>query len=144
MLKYKNKANKKKYSKPSSYCVSFLRKSKLDYFGNLNERNINDSKIFWKTIKPFLSDKVTSTNKITLTDKEQIIVGNYNTDKVSFLTLPITLTSLSDPVLKPSHYTRDRKGMQQTPKIPFSISKINREEILREFHIGNFQSMPIY
>ena len=116
----------------------------MDYFGNLNKRNINDSKIFWKTIKPFLSDKVTSTNKITLTDKKEIFVGNYNADKVSFLTLPITLTSLSDPVLKPSHYTRDRKVMQQTPKIPFSIWKINREEILREFHVGNFQSMPRY
>ena len=35
-----------------------------DYFGNLNDKNINDNKTFWKTIKPFLSDKVTSTNKM--------------------------------------------------------------------------------
>ena len=71
--------NKKKYSKQRNYCVSLLRKSKSDYFGNLNEKNINDNKTFSKTIKPFLSDRVRSTNKMTLIDKEQIIAGDCNT-----------------------------------------------------------------
>ena len=55
---------------------------KLDCFGNLNENNINDDKTFGKIIKPFLLDKVTSTNKMTLIDKKEILVGDYNTDKV--------------------------------------------------------------
>ena len=46
-------------SKQRNYSVSLLRKSKSDYFGNLNGKSINDNKTFWKTIKPFLSDKVT-------------------------------------------------------------------------------------
>ena len=46
------------------------------------EKNINDNKTFWKTIKLFLSDKVRSANKITLIDKEEIVVGDYNTAKV--------------------------------------------------------------
>ena len=46
------------------------------------EKNIDDNKTFWKTIKPLLSDKVRSTNKITLIDKEEIVVGDYNTAKV--------------------------------------------------------------
>ena len=31
--------------------------------------NITDNKMFWKIINPLLSDKVTSTQKITLIDK---------------------------------------------------------------------------
>ena len=56
-LKDRSEKNKKKYSKQRNYCVSLLRKSKSNYFGNLNEKDIDDSKTFWKTIKPFLSDK---------------------------------------------------------------------------------------
>ena len=57
-LKDRREENKKEYSKQRNYCVSLLRKPKSDYFGNLNEKNINDNKTIWKTIKPFLSDKV--------------------------------------------------------------------------------------
>ena len=43
-------------------------------------KKVYDNKTFGKTIElPFLSDKVTSTNKMTLTDKEDIFVGDYNT-----------------------------------------------------------------
>ena len=36
----------------------------------------------WKTIKPFLSDKITSTQKITLIEKEETIMGCDNTAEV--------------------------------------------------------------
>ena len=62
--------------------VCLLRKSKSDYLGNLNETNINHNKTFWKTIKPFLSDKVRLANKMTSIDNEEIIMGDYNTGKV--------------------------------------------------------------
>ena len=120
-LKDRNEENKMKYSKQCNYCVLLLGQSKSDYFGNLKERNINDNKIFWKNIKslttnvahhiktsqlmrnigrqwvkPFLSDEVTSANKMTLIDKKEIILGDYNTAKVLntfFLTLSVTLIS---------------------------------------------------
>ena len=47
-----------------------------------NEKDINDNKTFWKTIKPFLSDKVRLANKITLIDNEEIIIDDYNSAKV--------------------------------------------------------------
>ena len=56
-LKDRSEENKKKYSKQRNYCVSLLRKSKSDYFGNLNEKNINDNKTFWKTVNSFSLDK---------------------------------------------------------------------------------------
>ena len=93
-LKDRSEENKKKYSKQRNYCVSLLRKSKSNYFGNLNEKNINDNKTFWKTIKPFLSDKVRLANKMTLIDNEEIIMGDYNTTEYSvnlWLTISVIL-----------------------------------------------------
>ena len=75
--------------------MSPIRKSKSEYFGNLNEKRISDNKTFWKTIKPFLSDKITSTKKITLIEKEEIIIGDDNTMEVlnSFFSNNVTLRS---------------------------------------------------
>ena len=52
-LKDRSEENKKKYSKQRNYCDSLLRKYKSDYFGILNEKNINNNKTFWKTVKLF-------------------------------------------------------------------------------------------
>ena len=47
-----------------------MRKSKKDYFTNLNEKNITDNKRFWKTVKPFLSKKIHLSERINLTEEE--------------------------------------------------------------------------
>ena len=49
--------------------VSLLRKSKKDYFSKLNKKQITDNKRFWKTVKPFLSNKVQFSERINLTDE---------------------------------------------------------------------------
>ena len=68
---------------------------KSNYFGNLNQKNINDeNKTFKKTLKPFLLGKVTSTNKMTLIDKEGIIAGDYNTAKVLITFFPNIISNL--------------------------------------------------
>lgn len=57
-----------------NYCVSRLRKSKRNYYNNLNvKQDITDNKTFWKTIKPLFSSKVNYGNKIKLVDYEEII-----------------------------------------------------------------------
>ena len=72
-LKNRNDENKKKYSKQRSYCVSFLRKTKKQYYGDLNEKNVLDNKKFWKTVKPFLSDKCPLNEKIIIVENDEII-----------------------------------------------------------------------
>ena len=42
-------------------------------------KKVYDNKTFGKTIEPFLSDKVSLTNKMTLIVKEEIMVDDYNT-----------------------------------------------------------------
>ena len=39
----------------------------------LDLNNVNDNKEIWKTVKPFLSDKVTAFLKISLAEKGEII-----------------------------------------------------------------------
>ena len=54
-------------------CVSYLRKTKKDHYANLNEKDVADNKQFWRIVKPVLSDKVKSSEKITLLEGEEII-----------------------------------------------------------------------
>ena len=44
----------------------FFKKKKKRYYKNLNEKSVADNKLFWKTVKPVLSDKVAGKDKIHL------------------------------------------------------------------------------
>ena len=97
-LKNRTDENKSRYTKQRNYCVSLLRKTKTQYYSNLDEKNVTDNKAFWKTVKPFLSDKITSKEKITLTEENEIVSNDENTAHVLntfFQTLRVALTSLS-------------------------------------------------
>ena len=50
-LKYKTEENRLLYNQQRYKCVSVLRKAKMNYYGNLNEKDITDNKKFWKTVK---------------------------------------------------------------------------------------------
>ena len=52
ILKNRDEDIKKSYNIQRNYCASILRKSKRDYYNNLNEKNICDNRKFWKVIKP--------------------------------------------------------------------------------------------
>ena len=56
-LKNKTDANRKLYRKQRNYCVSLLRKCKYNYYASLEEKKKSDNKLFWKVIKPSVSDK---------------------------------------------------------------------------------------
>ena len=46
----RSEENKKKYSKQQNYCLSLLRKSKSEYFGNLKKKSAIG--LLWVTIIP--------------------------------------------------------------------------------------------
>ena len=56
-LRKRSDENRKKYSKQRNYCVSLLRRTKRKHYCSIDEKSITDNKKFWKTVKPFLSDK---------------------------------------------------------------------------------------
>ena len=65
--------NWNKFRKQRNSCVKLVRKEKRNYYNNLDISHITDNKKFWKTVKPFFSDKLHSNNKIVLTEGEKII-----------------------------------------------------------------------
>ena len=81
-IKDKTDANRMLYKKQRNYCVSLLRKSKTNYFANLDEKKVSDKKFFWKVIKPSLSDKSCAKEQINLLEKEEILKTNLETAEV--------------------------------------------------------------
>ena len=64
-----------KYNKQRNLCVSIIRKAK-SYYENLDPKDITDSKKFWATVKPFFSNKIKSTEYITLEENGKIITND--------------------------------------------------------------------
>ena len=106
--------------------MSLLRRIKKDYYSNLNEKNITDNKTFWKTVTPFLSDKVLSTERITLIENDRIINndnGTANIRHIIFSAIVINLNvleyhdcegmsrNISDPILKVKSYCRNHPSI---------------------------------
>ena len=57
------------YKKQRNFCVELLCKTKQDYFNNIDIKNVNDRKNFWKMIKPYFSNKGLNSNKTFLSEK---------------------------------------------------------------------------
>ena len=51
----------------------YYEKVKKKHYANLNHKDIADNKQFWRTVKPLLSDKSKSNEKITLVEDNKII-----------------------------------------------------------------------
>ena len=52
-LKNRSESDRVCYNKQQNFCVSLLRKTKRDYYGNLNQQDVIDNKKLSKTVKPF-------------------------------------------------------------------------------------------
>ena len=75
-LKERTDESKKQYTSQRNYCVSLLKKTKKNYYNSLNEKDVSDNKTFWKTVKPFFSDKIVSKEKILLVENDEIKLQN--------------------------------------------------------------------
>ena len=67
------------YVKQRNKCLSLLEKAKQEYYQNLDEKNVIDNKQFCKTVKPLLSDKSISREKINLTGNENMFTSESQT-----------------------------------------------------------------
>ena len=77
-----------KQKKTVSYIISkdinvFLqRKTKINSYVNLDEKDITDNKFFWKTAKSLLSDKSINSGKIHLSENGELINSESRTTEV--------------------------------------------------------------
>ena len=86
--KYANKTseNLKSYRKQRKFGSKLYKKERKKYYARLDLSNATDNKNFWKTVKPFLPDKVTTFPQITLVENDEII-SDESKDANSFSNL---------------------------------------------------------
>ena len=61
---------------------SFLKEKKV-FFVNVDTKNITDNKFFWKTVKPFLVNKISSNpNEMSIIQKDEIISRSKNVAEI--------------------------------------------------------------
>ena len=71
--KCRTEDNWSNYKKQRNFCVDLLRKTKTEYFQKLNVKDLSDNRKFWKTIKPFFSNKGLNSNKLMLKENNRLI-----------------------------------------------------------------------
>ena len=96
-LKNKTEENKKAYNRQRNYVVSLLKKSKHEYYNNLNTKDIIDNKKIWTTVKPLFSDKISSNNKIILIENGNILSEQRDVAEVLNNAFSNILTDLNIP-----------------------------------------------
>ena len=153
-LKNRNDYNKREFSKQRNYCVSLVRKSKKLYYSNLDEKKVTDNKTSWKTIKPFLSHKIVSREKVTLIEEDEIVESDINTAQIlntffsniisnlkiiEYVNCDPISDNINDLVIKSSVKYCNHPSILKIGKVcnrkqcsPFSFSHVDKEEISKE------------
>ena len=70
---YRTEGKWANYKKQRNFFVNLLRKTKTEYFQKLNVKDLSDNTKFWKTIKPFFSNKGLNCNKLILKENNRLI-----------------------------------------------------------------------
>ena len=71
--KARTKENERIYKKHRNYCSWLYKKERKKYYNSLNIKEVTDNKKFWKTVKPFFTDKSKGGDNIILVENENII-----------------------------------------------------------------------
>ena len=81
-LYFKNRTENslKTYERQKSYCSRLYKRERKKFFNNFNQSFVKDNKIFWKSIKPFFSDKGNLRSQTKLIKNDELI---QNDDKVA-------------------------------------------------------------
>ena len=72
-IKSRTEENLKAFKKQRNFCVKLLRKTKSDYYRNLDLGDLTDNRKFWKIVKPVFSNEVRTTSSITLIEDGNMI-----------------------------------------------------------------------
>ena len=74
-LNTKTDIDRKANNEQRNLCVSLIKSEKKNFCSNINTNDITDNKTFWKTVKPFFTDKIKAKSKITLIEKINYLPG---------------------------------------------------------------------
>ena len=69
-LRNSSNLNRTKYKKQKNFCSRLYKKGRKKFYSKLDIKNLTDNKQFWKTMKPFLSEKSNNASEISLVHKK--------------------------------------------------------------------------
>ena len=72
-LQNSSNENKIRYKKQKIFCSRLYKKERKKFYSKLDIKKFTDNKQFWKTMKPFLSDKCNNASKTLLVHKNNVI-----------------------------------------------------------------------
>ena len=152
-LKDKTEENRLLYTQQRNKCVSLLRKTKINYYGNLNVKNITDNKKFWKTVKPFLSDKSKTSDKIHFNENGELlnsesetaeVLNNFFSNIVKNLKIPEyenldrSFENVEDPVLRAILKCKNHPSItvikEKAKNSVFSFYEVDKDKIKKEIN----------
>ena len=157
-LRERTNESKIAYSKQRNICVSLLRKTKRDYFANLDTKIMKGNRKFWKTVNPLFSEKSHRKESISLINKDGLITKNEDLTKafnIFFSSIvkklviehvpddESNLPNVEDPILKAiakyeNHPSILRIKIQfvDKPKIFKEINKLDEKKACQEHDIS--------
>ena len=69
----RNIENWSEYKRQCNLCSGLLKHAKNRHFNSLNVKDVTENKKFWKTIKPFFTEKNKTSNNIILAENNQTL-----------------------------------------------------------------------
>ena len=75
-LKEKTEEFKSLYNKQRNICVSLLRKTKINYYEQLENKIVTNNRKFWKVVSPLFSEKALRKESIILKEHGKTITDN--------------------------------------------------------------------
>ena len=82
LRKFNCPENQSAYKRQRNYCVKLLKRSKKDFYNNLNVKKVTDNKYFWKIVKPNFTDKALKDGKIILVENDKVVTAETDFTKI--------------------------------------------------------------
>ena len=135
------------YKKQRNFSLKLLRQIKKKYFNNINVKKVYDNKTFWKSVKPFFSNKGLNGNNILLVEGNEIvnddrkiatIINRYFMNITKHMNLKANKISDREEVVNIWDTFKDHKSVQRIRLANFhsssalNFSKVNESEVRKE------------
>ena len=77
-LKTKTQTDLNLLKKYKNFCSKFYKRKRRKHYESLDMKTVLDSKEFWKTMRPFLSDKNTVFSQVGIEKINRVISDNFD------------------------------------------------------------------
>ena len=134
-----------KYKRQRNLCLDLLQKTKKNFYKTFNEKQVSDSKTFWKNVKPFFSDNGINSSKITLVEKNPIVVDEEIIANIMNSLKPLGKNKVDIDTFE-NHITI-KKIHEIFPNIiseNFHFKEVSKDDVRKEIRNLNVKKLSTY